>query len=87
MPVHDIEKTSLDAHVSICQVRYQNLADKLDQFEDRLNDLEHMVRDIHQAIKSRTEERDQKWDRARDAVIVLLVGMVAYLVDAGRFFR
>jgi hypothetical protein len=41
----ELEKTSLEAHVDLCALRYQNL-------DNRLNVVERTLRDIHEDIKS-----------------------------------
>jgi len=41
----ELEKTSLEAHVDLCALRYQNL-------DNRLNVVEKTLRDIHEDIKS-----------------------------------
>ena len=40
-----LEKESLEAHVDLCALRYSNL-------DNRLNTVEHTLRDIHEDIKS-----------------------------------
>lgn len=40
-----LEKTNLEAHVDMCALRYANL-------DNRLNVVEHTLRDIHADIKS-----------------------------------
>jgi hypothetical protein len=41
----NLEKQSLEAHVDLCALRYQNL-------DNRLLAVEHTLRDIHQDIKN-----------------------------------
>tara|TARA_B110000503_G_scaffold43763_1_gene71615 strand:- start:924 stop:1160 length:237 start_codon:yes stop_codon:yes gene_type:complete len=41
----NLEKQSLEAHVDLCALRYQNL-------DNRLSTVENTLRDIHQDIKN-----------------------------------
>ena len=43
-PTTDLEKQSLEAHVDLCAIRYQNL-------DDRLNNVEKKIDTIHEDIK------------------------------------
>jgi hypothetical protein len=43
-PTTELEKQSLEAHVDLCALRYQNL-------DNRLNQVETTLRDIHTDIK------------------------------------
>lgn len=44
-PTTDLEKQSLEAHVDLCALRYQNL-------DNRLTNVENTLRDIHQDLKA-----------------------------------
>ena len=41
----ELEKSSLEAHVDLCALRYRNL-------DNRLNTVENTLRDIHQDLKN-----------------------------------
>lgn len=43
LPTTDLEKTSLEAHVDLCALRYQSL-------DQRLTNIEKKVEDIHEDI-------------------------------------
>jgi hypothetical protein len=45
VPTTELEKQSLEAHVDLCALRYQNL-------DNRLNAVETTLRDIHTDIKT-----------------------------------
>ena len=44
-PTTELEKQSLEAHVDLCALRYQNL-------DNRLTNVENTLRDIHQDLKN-----------------------------------
>lgn len=41
----DIERTSLDAHVSICAIRYEQLDSRLGSVEGKVSDLNKIIQD------------------------------------------
>lgn len=86
MTIHDIEKTSLEAHVTLCEQRYQRLTEKLEQTEHRLDNLETMVRDIHTTLQAINQRHDNRWDRVRDAVIIGLLSVIGYFVVSSGVF-
>ena len=52
LPTTDLEKTSLEAHVDLCALRYANLDDRLDKVEAKI-DIVH--KDITEGQKSMTK--------------------------------
>lgn len=81
MATHDIERTSLDAHVSLCEERYRSLADRLESTDQRLAKLETMVSEIHAALRQHQSGQNEKWIWLRDAVIVGLLAAVGWLAN------
>jgi hypothetical protein len=79
MTPHDIENTNLEAHVSICQERYQRLAERLESVDHRIAGLEQGVRDIRDHLERITRVNYSQWDRLRDITIGVLVTAVGYL--------
>ena len=79
MSQHDIESTSLPAHVSICQERYQRLADRLDAVDDRITRIEITLEAIHQDLRDMHERQSGLWDRLKDVVIGMLAASTAFL--------
>ena len=75
----DIENKSLEAHVSICQHRYESLDQRLTGIEHRIERLENMVADIHHSIKTHNKGNTLEWIRARDALIAVLLGGLAFM--------
>jgi hypothetical protein len=77
----DIERTSLDAHVSLCELRYLGLANRLDQIEARMEKLELMVTDIHSTLHKINRGNSVEWIKARDVLIAVLFGALSFMVS------
>jgi hypothetical protein len=77
----DIERTSLDAHVSLCELRYQGLANRLDLIEERMEKLELMVTDIHSTLHKINRGNSVEWIKARDVLIAVLFGALSFMVS------
>lgn len=76
-----IERTNLDAHVSICQLRYESLNQRLDAIGDRMEKLEEMICDIHTSLKTQNKGNTIEWIKARDGLIAVLLGSLAFMVS------
>jgi len=79
MNQHDIESDSLPAHVSICQERYQRLADRLEAMDQRMDRIEHSLAEIKTCLDTVKNQHYNQWDRLRDVTIGVLVAAVGYL--------
>ena len=75
----EIERSNLDAHVTICQLRYETLNQRLGAIETRMEKLEEMILDIHSSIKTLNKGNTMEWIRARDALIAVLLGSLAFM--------
>lgn len=53
----DIEKKSLEAHVEICAVRYNNLETKLSNLEQRMDKMEMYLVNIKDSLEAKFETR------------------------------
>lgn len=80
MKAHDIETENLEAHVSICQERYQQLANRFDSLESRIERVETVVLDIHSDIEDLKTAQNSRWDKARDVIIGVLFSTTAFLL-------
>jgi tetrahydromethanopterin S-methyltransferase subunit G len=49
LPTTDLEKTSLEAHVDLCALRYKNLDERLTNIEEKVDDIHN---DITEGNKS-----------------------------------
>ena len=75
----DIERTSLDAHVSLCELRYHNLERRLELVESQLGDLHTLVLEIRDTLAQLPAGENTRWIQAQAAVIAVLVSTVAWL--------
>jgi hypothetical protein len=75
----EIERSNLDAHVSICAVRYQALETRMFSIEDRLERVENLLNDIRDSLAAQPAARAQDWLQAKTAVISVLVSLVGFL--------
>jgi tetrahydromethanopterin S-methyltransferase subunit B len=77
----DIERNSLDAHVSLCELRYQALNDRLDRVEADLGELKSLIQDLSQALQSQRNYQNNYWNRVQWSVIGGLIAAVAWGVS------
>ena len=81
MKHYEIETESLEAHVSICQERYQALADRLNSMDNRIEKIEILMMDIHQDIEELKQHNNNQWDRAKDVIIGVLLATTGFLLS------
>jgi predicted nucleic acid-binding Zn-ribbon protein len=85
------EREDLNVHVDICQLRYQQLEERIARVESTvgainkdLQDFKHEVRENFDDIKTLLgAAKDQKFNAivgAASAVIVALLGMMGYII-------
>lgn len=81
-PPSDIEKESLEAHVELCAIRYNNLETKIDNLEQRLDKLEmHMV-DIKNSLSSKVEGQNKQTITIFTSVIsILAAGLIGFITS------
>jgi CHASE3 domain sensor protein len=77
----DIERMNLDAHVSLCELRYQALNDRLARVEADLGELKTLIQDLGQALQSQRNYQNNYWNRVQWAVIGGLIAVVAWAVS------
>lgn len=77
----EIERTSLDAHVSICELRYQALNDRLDRVTQDLDELKVLVQGLAQALQAQQAHQNSYWNRVQWALIGGLISVVAWSVN------
>jgi protocatechuate 3,4-dioxygenase beta subunit len=75
----EVERTNLDAHVSICAVRYAALETRLAAVDQRLYNIDTLLSDIRDNLAQQPAQRQQDWTQAKTAVIGVLVSLVAFL--------
>jgi uncharacterized coiled-coil protein SlyX len=76
----DIERHSLDAHVSLCELRYQTLERRIDQVESSLAELKDMIQEIHGQLMKQQNHTWTRWDKIQWSLIAALSGIVGWLV-------
>jgi chromosome segregation ATPase len=76
----DIERQNLDAHVSICEIRYQNLERRLEQVESQLESVNTLLLQIRDSLAQQpaqhTLQSQARWDKFQWYLIAVL-GAVA----------
>lgn len=77
----DIERNSLDAHVSICELRYQALNARLDRVESDLGELKNLIQDLAVGLQAQRDQQSSQWNRVQWAVIGGLIAVVAWAVS------
>lgn len=78
--IHDIENTSLEAHVSLCAERYKQLETRLTNLEQRLDGIESTIKEIRDAVTKEKSTLDGRIIAAGGTVIATLVGAIGYLI-------
>lgn len=75
----EIERNNLDAHVSICELRYQNLERRIDQLEVSLASLQTLVLEIRDCVAQLPQQQNlvqaQRWERFQWALIGILLSV------------
>jgi predicted nucleic acid-binding Zn-ribbon protein len=77
----EIERTSLDAHVSICELRYQALNDRLDRVEADLGELKTLIQNLSQDLQSQRDDQGNYWSRVQWAVIGGLIALSGWSLN------
>lgn len=75
----DIERTSLDAHVSLCELRYQALERRISEVEASLSELKTMIQEIHGQLLQQQNHTWTRWDKIQWTLIASLSGIVGWL--------
>jgi hypothetical protein len=80
----DIEKESLEAHVELCAQRYDAMKDNMERMENRLTNVETIVKEIKDMLVEKESKAYQKLLNIGIAVIgsllTALLGIVVYLI-------
>ena len=74
----DIERTSLDAHVSLCELRYQALERRLTEVESQLDDLRTLLSEIRDTLAQLPNQQSQRWERVQWGIIGSLGAVAAW---------
>ena len=77
----EIERTNLDAHVSLCELRYQALNDRLNRVETQLGELQTLVLEIRDRLSELPQQSQSQWTQFHWWLIGGLAATVAVLVQ------
>ena len=78
-----IETENLEAHVSICQERYEALDAKIDRLEARMKDVELTLLDIVDKLHKMESKQQTQWANTGGALIIVLVSVIGFLIVNG----
>jgi len=76
----DIEKKSLEAHVELCDERYNALENRLDHVDAKISSLSDVIREVHDMVQRMSEKRTDQLIGWGVGVIGALSATVIYLV-------
>ena len=71
----DIEKKSLEAHVELCAERYNQLEQRFEHVDSKINHLETLLREVHDMVQ-------RMGDKRTDQIIGWGVGIIGALIAA-----
>jgi chaperonin cofactor prefoldin len=74
----DLEKTNLEAHVDLCQQRYQELERRLSRVEWRLDNIENMLQEIKAGIFEAHKAEKSHLLTVAGAIITVLLGVIGW---------
>ena len=76
----EIEKKSLEAHVELCAERYRFLENKLEMVEGKIQDLNTVIREVHDMMQKMSEKRNDQIISWGLGIIGALTATTVYLV-------
>ena len=76
----DIEKKSLEAHVELCDERYNALEQRLDHVDARISTLSDIIREVHDMMQKMSEKRNDQIISWGLGIIGALTATTVYLV-------
>jgi predicted nucleic acid-binding Zn-ribbon protein len=76
----DIEKKSLEAHVELCAERYNQLEQRFEHVDEKINGLEKLMREVHDMVQRMAEKRTDQLISWGIGVIGALVASTVYLL-------
>lgn len=76
----DIEKKSLEAHVELCAERYNQLEQRFEHVDDKINGLEKLMREVHDMVQRMAEKRTDQIISWGVGIIGSLIAVTIYLI-------
>jgi prefoldin subunit 5 len=75
----DIEKKSLEAHVELCAERYNQLEQRFEHVDSKINSLQSLLREVHDMVAKINEKRNDQLISWGIGIIGGLVAITTYL--------
>lgn len=79
--MHDIENTSLEAHVSLCAERYDALQRRFEHVEQKIDDLTASIMIVRDQIIAISEQQSQRWSTLHIGVIGALMTVIGFMAS------
>lgn len=76
----EIEKKSLEAHVELCAERYNQLEQRFEHVEGKINHLDRLLREVHDMVQRMADKRNDQLISWGIGIIAALVGTTVYLL-------
>lgn len=76
----DIEKKSLEAHVELCAERYNQLEQRFEHVDNKINSLESLLREVHDMVAKINEKNTDRLIHWGVGIIGALVATTVYLL-------
>jgi len=85
------ERTNLETHVDLCELRYQQLGDRMDRVEQRIDSINSELKQVKSEMTQGFDEIKIMLTQAKDekfktvvvtagSIIVALLGLLGYIV-------
>lgn len=78
--VTDIEKKSLEAHVELCAERYNQLEQRFEHVDSKINSLQALLREVHDMVAKLNEKRTDQIIGWGIGIIGGLMATTVYLI-------
>lgn len=78
----DIEKESLEAHVELCAQRYDAMKDNMERMEDRLTNVETIVKQIKDML---VEKENKAYVKLLNLGIAIIGSLLTALLGIGLY--
>jgi hypothetical protein len=75
----DIEKKSLEAHVELCAERYNQLEQRFEHVDSKINSLQTLLREVHDMVAKINEKRNDQLISWGIGIIGALAATTTYL--------
>jgi chaperonin cofactor prefoldin len=76
----DIEKKSLEAHVELCAERYNQLEQRFEHVEGKINHLDALLREVHDMVQRMSDKRTDQIIGWGVGIIGALLATTVYLI-------